>query len=603
MTSRRPPALDIVNDHAAEDLTTSDRLTVAGLVDELQNRKISRKTFLRQAMIVGLSTTSLSAILAACGSSPSPSPSAAASSSAAPPPSAGPASASPSGPDLTAKLNMGIEGDADTVDPQAFKTIPGYYMLANVYDQLIDLHAEASNGLLIADPANPTSMIAESMEISPDQLTATFKLDPNAKFEDGSPITVDDVKYSFRRGVEGTQYTNILMKMLTLSSADNILTPDKQTVVFKLDKPNPMTARLLSLQVLSIQSKAQSEAHVTAEDKFADAYWRQNVFANSAYKLKSWTRGEGFELTPNTNYYRKGLPKNGGLVFREIGDPQERISLLKKGDLHAAFQIAPKDAAALRDGGDTNVKLVTAPSTWNWALAFTNSMKPFDNKQVRQALSYAIPYDTIIKDVMHGLARPSKGLIVPGMPTSDQSFWNYGTDLAKAKELLTAAGYPDGFESSIDVVLGRAEDEQMATFIQASLQQIGVTVTINKLAEAQYQDNRNNAKSPMQIIEWFSWVNDPFYHMYWNLLSTNTFTNSARYSNPEVDRIIMAGMYEPDAAKRESLSKDAQKIIVDDAPWAFLFARDFFVPVAKNLYDFPLWPDNNPRLYWAYLSA
>lgn len=600
MTSRRPLALDIVNDNAAEELTTQDRLSVAGLVDELQNRKISRKTFLRQAVIFGLSSTSLSAILAACGSSPSPS---AGASEAAPPPSVGAASAAPSGPNLTAKLNLGIEGDADTVDPQAFKTIPGYYMLANLYDQLIDLYAEPSNGLLIADPANPTSMIAESMEISPDRLTATFKLDANAKFEDGTPITVDDVKYSFQRGIEGTQYTSILMKMLTLSSADNILTPDRQTVVFKLDKPNPMTERLLSLQVLSIQSKARSEANATAKDKWADDYWRQTVYGNSAYTLKSRTRGEGFELAPNANYYRAGLPKNGGLVFREIADPQERISLLKSGDLHAAFQIAPKDAAALRDGGDTNVKLVTAPSTWNWALAFTNSVKPFDNKQVRQAISYAIPYDTIISDVMYGLARPSKGLIVPGMPTSDQSFWNYNTDLAKAKELLTAAGYPDGFETSIDVVLGRAEDEQMATFIQASLQQIGVTVTINKLAEAQYQDNRNNAKSPMQIIEWFSWVNDPFYHMYWNLLSTNTFTNSARYNNPDVDKLIMAGLYEPDTAKRESLSKDAQKIIVDDAPWAFLFARDFFVPVAKNLFDFPLWPDQNPRLYWAYLTS
>ncbi len=601
MTSRRPPALDIVNDNAAEELTAQDRFTIAGLVDELQNRKISRKTFLRQSVIFGLSSTSLSAILAACGSSPSPSPSAAAS-GAAPPPSVGAESAAPSSPDLTAKLNLGIEGDADTVDPQAFKTIPGYYMLANLYDQLIDLHAEPSNGLLIADPANPTSMIAESMEMSPDLLTATFKLDPNAKFEDGTPITVDDIKYSFQRGIEGTQYTNILMKMLTLSSTDNILTPDKQTVIFKLDKPNPMTQRLLSLQVLSIQSKARSEANATAKDKFADEYWRANVYANSAYKLQSWKRGEGFELAPNTNYYRAGLPKNGGLVFREIGDPQERISLLKSGDLHAAFQIAPKDAAALRDG-EGNVKLITAPSTWNWALAFNNSMKPFDNKQVRQAISLAIPYDTIISEVMHGLARPSKGLIVPGMATSDQSFWNYNTDLTKAKQLLTAAGYPDGFESSIDVVIGRAEDEQMAVFIQANLQQIGVTVTINKLAEAQYQDNRNNAKSPMQVIEWFSWVNDPFYHMYWNLLSTNTFTNSARYSNPEVDKLITAGLYEADAAKRESISKDAQKIVVDDAPWAFLFARDFFVPVAKNLYDFPLWPDQNPRLYWAYVTA
>lgn len=599
MTSRRPLALDIVNNSAAEELTTGDRLTIAGLVDELQNRKISRKTFLRQSVVFGLSATSLSAILAACDSPAPPSP------AGTPVPASPTAVASPTaaGPDLTAKLNLGIEGDADTVDPQAFKTIPGYYMLANLYDQLIDLHAEPQNGLLVADPANPTSMIAESMEMSPDLLTATFKLDPNAKFEDGTPITVDDIKYSFQRGIEGTQYTSILMNMLTLTSVDNIQTPDKQTVVFKLDKPNPMTERLLSLQVLSIQSKAKGEANASATDKWSDEFWRQTVFANSAYTLKSRTRGVGFELAPNASYYRAGLPRNGGLVFREISDPQERISLLKAGDLHVAFQVAPKDAAALRDGGDPNVKLVTAPSTWNWALVFTNTVKPFDNRLVRQAFSYAIPYDTIISTVMYGLARPSKGLIVPGMPTSDQSFWKYDTDLAKAKELLTAAGYPDGFETSIDVLIGRAEDEQMAVFIQANLQQIGVTVTINKLAEAQYQENRNNASSPMQIIEWFSWVNDPLYHLYWNMLSTNTFTNSARYSNPEVDKLIMAGLYEADAAKRESISKDAQKMIVDDAPWAFLFARDFFVPVAKNLYDFPLWPDQNPRLYWTYLTS
>jgi peptide/nickel transport system substrate-binding protein len=106
----------------------------------------------------------------------------------------------------------------------------------------------------------------------------------------------------------------------------------------------------------------------------------------------------------------------------------------------------------------------------------------------------------------------------------------------------------------------------------------------------------------MQIAEWFSWVDDPFYHLYWNMVSTNTFTNSARYANPKVDRLINEGMYEPNQAKRAEISLQAQKIIVDDAPWAFLFARDFFAPVAKNLHDFPLWPDQNPRFYWTYLS-
>jgi peptide/nickel transport system substrate-binding protein len=106
----------------------------------------------------------------------------------------------------------------------------------------------------------------------------------------------------------------------------------------------------------------------------------------------------------------------------------------------------------------------------------------------------------------------------------------------------------------------------------------------------------------MQIAEWFSWVNDPMYHLYWNFLSSNTFTNSARYANKAVDRLIQNGMYEPNQARRATMSRQAQRMIVDDAPWAFLFARDFFQPVARNLHDFPLWPDQNPRFYWTFLT-
>jgi len=106
----------------------------------------------------------------------------------------------------------------------------------------------------------------------------------------------------------------------------------------------------------------------------------------------------------------------------------------------------------------------------------------------------------------------------------------------------------------------------------------------------------------MQIVEFYSWVTDPFYHLFFNLFSKNTFTNSSRYANKQVDAIIQRGLYEPDQAKRDALSREAQKLIIDDAPWAWLFARDFFVPVAGNLQDFPLWPDQNPRFYWSHLS-
>jgi peptide/nickel transport system substrate-binding protein len=293
----KKPAIDVVNDNVDEQLTAPHRDTLADLVDEYRENTISRRSFMGRAAVFGLSAASISGLLAESASARARAPRAT--------------------PKRTAKLNIGVGQDADTVDPQAFKDIPGYYMLANLYDQLIDLKARELKGgnIIYGNAAQPTSMLARSMALSKDLRTVTFKLNPNAKFQDGTPITVDDVKYTFSRGILGTQYTNILMKMLTLSKVSNILTPDKQTVVFKLDKSNPMTARLLSLQVLSIQSAKISKQHATAKDKWTNDYWRGHVYGNGPYVLKSWKRGQSFELAPNSHYYQPGLPKNGGLVF------------------------------------------------------------------------------------------------------------------------------------------------------------------------------------------------------------------------------------------------------------------------------------------------
>jgi peptide/nickel transport system substrate-binding protein len=584
-SARRKPAIEIVGDNVAEPLTRRDRETLADAVDSFRDGHSTRRGFIRTSAAFGLSLTSLSALVAGCGASPNQT-----------------GGGGSGGGSKTAKLAIGVNADADTVDPQAFKTIPGYYMLANLYDQLIDFEAVAGKAGLVADGSKTAPMIARSMEVSPDRRTFTFALDPKATFSDGSPLTADDVKYTFQRGVEGEQYTRTVMGMLTLSSAKNITVVDPQTIRFKLDESNPMAERLLNLQVMSIQSKKIGEQHATSKSKWADDYWRQNVYGNSAYTLKNWNRGEGWELAPSQKYYRSGLPKNGGLVFRILSDPQERLNLLKSGTLHVAYDVPAKDAAAIRDKGDGQTKLVNIPSPWSFGLSFNNSQEPFKDKRVRQALSYAVPYDQIITTVMHGLARPAKSMVPPGMGTHDPSAWKYDTNLQTAKQLLAAAGHPDGFKSSIDVLIGRPEDEQAATLIQANFRQIGVEVDVRKLAEAEYQDKRNNAASPMQIVEFYSWVTDPFYHLYFNLFSKNTFTNSSRYASKQVDSLITRGLYEPDQAKREALSHEAQKLIIDDAPWAWLFARDFFVPVAANLQDFPLWPDQNPRFYWSHLS-
>ena len=165
-----------------------------------------------------------------------------------------------------------------------------------------------------------------------------------------------------------------------------------------------MAERLINLQVMSIQSKKVGEQHATGKNKWADDYWRENVYGNSAYTLKSWNRGEGWELAPSGKYYRAGLPKNGGLVFRIISDPQERLNLLKSG--HAARRLR---RAGQGRGGDPRRratgrrKLVSIQSPWSFGLTFNNSQEPFKDKRVRQALSLRGP---LRRDHQQRHARP-----------------------------------------------------------------------------------------------------------------------------------------------------------------------------------------------------
>ena len=204
---------------------------------------------------------------------------------------------------------------------------------------------------------------------------------------------------------------------------------------------------------------------------------------------------------------------------------------------------------------------------------------------------------------MHGLARPAKSMVPPGMPTHDPSAWKYDTNPQKAKQMLAAAGHPDGFKSSIDVLIGRPEDEQAATLIQASFREIGVDVEVSKLAEAEYQEKRNNGSSPMQIVEFYSWVDRPLLppvlehalgehvHELLPLLEPE-----GRQADPD------RGLYEPTRRKREAIEPQAQKLIIEDAPWAWLFARDFFAPVAKQPAGLPAVARPEPALLLEPLS-
>lgn len=501
----------------------------------------------------------------------------------------------------TGKIVTADNGDVDNIDLHYFKSIPGYYAVANLYDNLFGYeYAEAESGGLKPVEESPGNWkllpwLLESWEVSPDSKTITFKLRNDVVFSDGTPLTARDVKATWDRGVsDASVYSKLVFNLMTVARPDQITTPDDFTVVVTLDQPTVFALKMIATNVLSIMSAEAIEANATAEDPTGANFFQKNAVGSAAYVMTNWTPGVEWTFDVNPNYWNKDVLKNAGVLNRMIPNPQERLSLLQNGDIDVAFHLLPKDLGGLRENPDIVLYDFRVPRVQ--FMQMNNTIPPFDNREVRRAVSHAIPYQTLIDQVMFGFAEPLKTPIPPGMPTSDESFWAYDGGPAKTKELLEAAGVSNlEFELAVRPIF--PEFEQAAVWIQSGLQEAGVNVVIAKMTETEYLDKFVNGQLQAALGEWYSWVNDPIYHLYWNFMSQSTATNGARYSNPQVDELIMGALYETDLAKREQMSKDAQKIIVEDAPWAFLYKKNDVVAARKTIGNMNWNPDEAPR-FW-----
>ncbi len=501
----------------------------------------------------------------------------------------------------TARLVVANGQDLDELDPHYFKSIPSYYLMSNVYDNIFaHPYSEQEEGGLRPDvDENGDWVLApwlvETWEVSEDGKTMTFTLKDGLTFLDGTPLTSADVKATWDRGVSPSSvYSNLVFNLMTLTSPDQITAPDEKTVVLTLEQPTAFALKMLATNVLNIMSAAAIEEHSTDADPTGHEWFAKNTFGSAAYTLSKWTPGVEWELSPNENFWNKEAVLNGGVLNRTIPSPQERLSLLQNGDVDIAFDLLPKDLSDL--AGNPDVAVLNFEIPWPQYLGMNNRIPPFDNVDVRRAISHAIPYQTIIDQVMYGYASELKSPVANGMPTSDYSFWAYDGGPAKAKEILDGLGMSD-FSFDMAVRTGFPTHEQIAVWIQSSLAEAGATVNILKMTDAEYLEKFNSGALQAWVGEWYSWVNDPIYHLNFNFNSAATATNGTGYSNPQVDEMINAAMYEPDKAKRDQMSLDIQKIIVDEAPWGLLYQINYVVATRANIEGFQYNPDTTCK-YW-----
>ena len=443
-----------------------------------------------------------------------------------------------------------------------------YQVGINCYDRLVSFGTkEAIGGGLSYDYSVIEPELAESWTVSEDGMTLTFKLKPNATFWDGRKVTAQDVKWSFDRAVSVGGFPTVQMKAGGLERPDQFIAESEDTFVIKLDRPSKLTIPDLAVPVPYIINSVGVLENATDDDPWGLEYLHTTPAGSGAFKVLRWSPGEQLVYERNDDWAGGPLPALKRVVIREVPSPATRRALVERGDVQMAFGIPDKDAAELADKIDV---FSTPVENCIHCLCPNFAFEPFQDANVRKAIAYAVPYDDIFQTAAFGRGLPLYGgeaEIADGdilWPRKTQ----YYTDLDKAKELMAASAYPDGFEVPLSISLDLASwMEPTALLVQEALGKIGITVEIEKIPGANWRTAVLVEKRlPLHLENFGGWLNTPDYYFFWAYKDGHLF-NSSNYRNEEIEQLVDDSLHMPmDDPAYAPMIKRMFEIALEDLP-------------------------------------
>jgi len=477
----------------------------------------------------------------------------------------------------------------NTLDPN----IPGstreaFAVSLSTYDRLVSFGRKQLDGKWVFDLNAIRGELAESYEVSPDGLTITFKLRKDAKFQDGSPVTAEDVKWSLDRAVTAPVLGKNQLLTGSMTSADQFKVIDPYTVQVTLPKPDKLALpNLATVYPIIINSKVAKE-HATADDPWAMGWLKEHTAGSGAYVIESFKPGEQVIMKRNEAWNRGSAEKAAAfkrVIVQSVPEPATRANLVEKGDADLVIDLQASDAASLEQKG--TVKVISTPQ-YNAItfISFNTKIAPFDKPEVRKAIAYALPYDDMFKAALFGRGKPLFGATWPDGKPPSGAFpipQPVKLDLDKAKEYLKQAGMPDGFATTFSFNVGQASTaEPMAALVKEALAKIGIKVDIQKLPDAQMSTLINEKKLPFFTEGIVAWLPSTDY-FYRNFYIGNQRWNYSSIDDAKLTDIAQTARFEADAAKYEAYGKELNAIHFELMPQIPLWQPSQDAVMAKSI--------------------
>ena len=460
----------------------------------------------------------------------------------------------------------------NTLDPNVpGSTREAFAVSLSTYDRLVSFGRKQLNGKWVFDLDKINGELAESYEISPDGLKLTFHLRKDAKFQDGSPVTAEDVKWSLDRAVTAPVLGKAQLLTGSLTSADQFKAIDPLTFEVTLPKPDRLALPNFATIYPIIFNSKVAKANATADDPWAIGWLKEHTAGSGAYVIESFKPGEQVIMKRNEAWDRGTADKSASfkrVIVQTVPEPATRANLVERGDADITVDLQASDIQSLESKG--TLKVISTPQ-YNAVtfISMNNTIPPFDNINVRRAVAFALPYDDMFKAALFGRGTPLFGAEwTDGKPTTSAFPFPQPIklDLDKAKEYLKAAGIPDGFSTTFSFNVGQASTaEPMAALVKESLAKIGIKVDIQKMPDAQMSTQINEKKLPFFTEGIVAWLPSTDY-FYRNFYTGNQRWNYSSINNPELVAIAEQARFEPDKAKYEEDGKKLNAIHFSELP-------------------------------------
>lgn len=445
-------------------------------------------------------------------------------------------------------LTYALSSDITTLDPTQSGATSSEAVKSMIFNNLTEMKPNTNTATVI--PSLATSWSSKGN-------TWTFHLRTGVKFQDGTTFNATAVKDQFDRllgpqkPLDSRNFTPYVKSVQVINSS---------TVLFNTFFPDPD----LPLQLAGSGGGIESPASVA---KYGVKNYGLHPVGTGPFEFVSWTPGQQVVLKAFKNYWG-GRPRLNEVIMKPITSDQSRLIALQSGEIQADAYLPPEQVGSMKSNPQFVVD--SWPTELQVFVGMNDTLPPFNNVKVRQAVSDAINWKAISSSIYQGTAKPVGGPVIPnaeGAADLNSDPYNPG----KAKQLLAAAGFPHGFSTSIMTTNGSVpKDYEMIQAVQQYLNAVGIKASIQTVDFATYINDvhmRTGMDKPMFLDDW----NDDvaafiLRDRYETTTATTGTVNMTGYSSSKVTKLINEANMNLNAASRNAELKQAQQLIAQDAP-------------------------------------